>query len=63
MELVCRAASHWDAAQSTKQPQMELVCRVRHVHGRPFIAHVHNADALTRHMVPDRLDVSTLLPT
>ena len=33
---------------------------VRHVHGRPFVAHVHNADALQRHMVPDRLDVSTL---
>ena len=38
----------------------QLCMCVRHVHGRPFVAHVHNADALPRHMVPDRLDVSTL---
>src|SRR5215470_16404243 len=34
--------------------------RVSHVYGGTFVADINDADALTRHMVPDRLDVSTL---
>jgi hypothetical protein len=34
--------------------------RVRHVHGRAFVAHIYNADALARHMVPDWLYMSPL---
>ena len=33
---------------------------VRHVDGGAFVAHVDDADALARHVVPDRLDVAAL---
>jgi hypothetical protein len=33
---------------------------MRHVHGSSFIAHVDDADAVARDMIPNRLDVSAL---
>ena len=38
----------------------QLGMGVRHVHGRALVAHVDDADALPRDMVPDRLDVAAL---
>ncbi len=38
----------------------ELRMRMRHMHSRSLVANVDNADALSRHMVPDRLNVSAL---
>ena len=34
--------------------------RVRHVHGGAFVAHVDDADALPRDVIPDRLDMAAL---
>ena len=33
---------------------------VRHVHGGALVAHVDDADALTRDVIPDRLDMAAL---
>ena len=38
----------------------QLGMRVRHVDGGTLVAHVDDADALARGMVPDRLDVAAL---
>ena len=38
----------------------QLGMGVRHVHGRALVAHVDDADAEPREMVPDRLDVAAL---
>ena len=37
-----------------------LGMRVRHMYRRAFVAHVDDADPLSRDMVPDRLDMAAL---
>ena len=46
---------HGDAETAGK-----LGMRMRHVHGGALVAHVDDADALLRDVVPDRLDVAAL---
>ena len=42
------------------EPPGEHGVRVRHVHRRAFVAHVDDAHAALRQLVPDRLDVAAL---
>ncbi len=46
---------HGDAQHAS-----EFGMGVRHMDGRAFVAHVDDADALARHMIPDRLDMAAL---